>query len=141
MLIEKRMINHIPPPARPDLRNFGLLFGSIVAVLFGLLLPYIFNHSYPIWPWYFLGVFFSCAFILPIILKPIYYGWMFFGLIMSRITTPLLMGLVFFTVVFPMGLVMRLFKSDPLGLRFDPNKETYRIKSDKIDKDNLNKPF
>ena len=135
------MITHIPAPARSDLRSFGIIFGSIVAVLFGLLLPYVFNHTFPVWPWYFLGAFIICAVTLPIILKPFYYGWMFFGLIMSRITTPLIMGLAFFVVVFPIGFVMRLFRSDPLGLRFDSNKETYRIKSDKIDRENLTKPF
>ena len=131
----------IPTPTRSDLRSFGLIFGGIVAVLFGLLLPWIFEHGYPLWPWYFGAVFFAIAIILPIILKPIYFIWMYFGLAMSKITTPLIMGLAFFLVIFPIGLLMRIFRSDPLGLRIDPTLKTYRSESEKITKENLERPF
>ena len=131
----------IPTPNRSELRSFGLIFGGIVAVLFGLLLPWLFELTYRMWPWYFAGVFFAVAIILPIILKPIYFIWMYFGLAMSKITTPLIMGLAFFLVVFPIGLLMRIFRSDPLGLRIDPTLKTYRSESEKITKENLERPF
>ena len=66
---------------------------------------------------------------------------MYFGLAMSKITTPLIMGLAFYLVIFPTGLLMRIFRSDPLGLRIDPTLKTYRSESEKITKENLERPF
>ena len=131
----------IAEPSTKDLRSFGLIFGGIVAILFGLLLPFIFDYSFSIWPWYVLGVFAVLAMLSPILLKPVYYIWMFFGLMMSKITTPLLMGLVFFVIIFPFGFIMRLFGYNPLSLKIDSNLETYRTSSDEISKENLGKPF
>jgi hypothetical protein len=50
-------------------------------------------------------------------LGPVYRGWMRFGLALSKITTPILMGIVFFLVIAPIGLVMRLFGRNPVSRR------------------------
>ena len=135
------MMTKIPDPTTKDLRSFGLIFGILVAAIFGLLLPYIFSHSLPRWPWIVLALFAGFALILPIALKPVYIVWMYFGLLMSKITTPLVMGIAFYFVFFPIGLIMRIFGSDPLGRKFDPAATTYKISCSSIKKDNLEKPF
>lgn len=132
---------NITEPSTKDLRSFGLIFGGIIAILFGLLLPFLFDYSFSLWPWYVSGVFAILAVLLPILLKPVYYIWMFFGLMMSKITTPLLMGLVFYIVIFPIGFVMRLFGHNPLSLKIDSDLGSYRTNSDEISKENLEKPF
>jgi hypothetical protein len=135
------MNTSIPTPNNKDLRNFGIIFGSLVALIFGLALPFIFHHALPLWPWIVLGVFLFVGLLIPRALKPIYYLWMYFGLMMSKITTPLIMGIAFFIVIFPIGVLLRIFKTDPLGLKLDKNVSTYRVPSEHIKPDNLEKPF
>ena len=50
-------------------------------------------------------------------LDPVYRGWMAFALLLSRITTPVFMGIVYFMVISPIGLLMRLFGRNPLAPR------------------------
>jgi hypothetical protein len=51
---------------------------------------------------------------LPSRLGPVFRGWMAFGLLISKVTTPLFMGLLYFVAITPMGLLMRLFGRQPL---------------------------
>jgi Saxitoxin biosynthesis operon protein SxtJ len=55
----------------------------------------------------------------PALLKPLNHGWFKFALGLSRITTPIVMGLLFFAVVVPTGLIMRLCRKDLMCLHFD----------------------
>ncbi|HEV8149627.1 MAG TPA: SxtJ family membrane protein [Gemmatimonadales bacterium] len=55
--------------------------------------------------------------LLPGRLTPLYRGWMRFGLALSKVTTPIFMGLLYFVVLTPTGFVMRLFGRNPLKAR------------------------
>ena len=131
----------IPDIDRQGLRNFGLSTGIIVAGLFGLFFPWVLESSFPVWPWAILGVLGIWALLAPDSLNPVYRIWMRFGLLLSKITTPIIMALVFFLVVMPFGLVLRLLGKDPMRRRFDDTATTYRIKSIKSSKENLENPF
>ena len=135
------MVFEIFKASKKDLRNFGYVFGIIVALLFGLLLPYLFSHPYPKWPWYFAAVFILAATVFPNVLRPIYIAWMGFGFVMNKITTPIIMTAAFFVVLFPVGLLMRLFRYDSLGLTIDSTLDTYRKNSSKPSRDHMEKPF
>jgi hypothetical protein len=63
-----------------------------------------------------------------------------FGLLMSKVTTPLIMGIVFFLVITPMGVLRRLFGKDSLVRRFE-NTASYRVPSAKPPAKNLERPF
>lgn len=63
------------------------------------------------------------VFLLPKTLNPIYKIWMRFGLIMSKITTPLILGLLFFIIITPMAFLVRIFKSDPMTRKLDHEKK------------------
>ena len=43
-------------PGKVELRKFGLVTGAIVAGLFGLILPWVFEYAWPLWPWIFAGI-------------------------------------------------------------------------------------
>jgi len=88
--------HNIPELDKKGLREFGLITGGIVAILFGLFFPWLLNVSYPVWPWVIFAILVTWALIAPVTLKPVYKGWMRFGLLLSRITTPIIMGCVFF---------------------------------------------
>lgn len=131
----------IPDIDRQGLRNFGLSTGIIVAGLFGLFFPWVLESNFPVWPWAILGVLGIWALLAPDSLNPVYRIWMRFGLLLSKITTPIIMGLVFFVIVMPFGIVLRLLGKDPMRRGFDDTATTYRIKSIKTSKENLENPF
>ena len=131
----------IPELDRKGLRKFGLTTGTIVAILFGLLFPWFLDLDLPSWPWAVLGILGLWAIIAPASLKPIYKMWMRFGLLLSNVTTPIIMGFVFFAVITPFGIIMKLFSKDPMRRRFDSAVDTYRIKSKKCDPSALERPF
>lgn len=130
----------IPELDRKGLREFGLTTGGIVAVLFGLLFPWLLERPWPRWPWLIFAVLAVWGLAAPLTLRPVYQGWMRFGLLMSRVTTPLIMGIVFFLVVTPMGIVRRMLGRDSLARRFD-DSPSYRVPSRKAPVKNLEKPF
>jgi hypothetical protein len=131
----------IPELDRKGLREFGLTTGGIVGVLFGLFFPWILERPIPRWPWVILGVLGLLALAAPTALRPIYTGWMKFGLLMSRITTPIIMGVVFYLVITPMGLVMRLMGKDYMARRLRDGAASYRIESRTMPPKRLEKPF
>ncbi|WKZ11742.1 MAG: SxtJ family membrane protein [Gammaproteobacteria bacterium] len=125
---------------RKGLREFGLTTGGIVAVLFGLFFPWLLERPIPRWPWVIAGILVAWGLAAPASLRPVYRGWMKFGLLLSKVTTPLIMGIVFFLVVTPMGLVRRLAGKDSLARHFD-SAASYRVPSHKAPVSNLEKPF
>jgi hypothetical protein len=62
------------------------------------------------------------------------------GLLLGKITTPVIMGIVFYLVVTPMGVVQRLLGKDSLARGFEM-KPSYRVPSHKAPVKNLEKPF
>ena len=64
-----------------------------------------------------------------------------FGLLASRVMTPLVLGIVFFVMISPMALVRRLMGKDPMQRTLDPNQKSYRVQSMKSPKEKLEKPF
>lgn len=122
------------------LREFGLTMGGMVAVLFGLFFPWLLERPTPWWPWLVAGVLVAWALAFPVTLRPVHAGWMRLGLLLSKVTTPVIMGVVFFLVVTPMGLVRRLAGKDALARRFD-GSATYRTPSPKPAAKSLERPF
>ena len=126
---------------RNGLREFGIVTGAIVAVLFGLLLPWLLGTRIPLWPWVLAGILVAWALVAPGSLGPVYRVWMRFGLLIGSVTTPLILGIVFFLLIMPMGLVMRAFGHDPLSRALDEEAASYRVPSQKTDAESIERPF
>ena len=131
----------IPELDRKGLRDFALLFGTIIAVLFGLLLPWLFSRNYPMWPWIAAAIFAVWGLVAPATVRPFYRIWMRFGLLLSKITTPIIMTAAFFAVILPIGLVRRLAGGDWFAKHPDGTKTTYRIASKNAGPQDLERPF
>jgi len=134
-------MHDIPELDKKGLREFGLVTGTIVAVLFGALLPWIFDLNYPVWPWAIGVVLALWALLAPTTLGPVYKWWMRLGLLLNRFTTPLIMGVTFFLLIAPMGMLMRLVRRDPMARRMDEQVDSFRVISHKPPKENMEKPF
>ena len=135
------MRRDIPVLDRKGLREFGLITGGILAGLFGLFFPWALGRPSPHWPWAVGVVLALWALIAPATMLGFYRLWMRLALLLSRITTPVIMSLVFFVVITPIALIMRLVGRDPMAQRLDPNAKSYRIHAAKLPKTHMERPF
>lgn len=106
-------------------RSFGLVFAAVFGIVAGW--PMIDGAEPSLWALAVAGGFLGTAFIAPVLLRPLNLLWFKFGQALHRVTSPLIMGLLFFTTITPMALLMRLFGKDPLNRRFDAAAESYWI--------------
>ena len=104
----------------PSNRSFGLLFFIVFLII-------------SIWPLSYSGeirilslvvsiIFLILGLINSNILKPLNFLWMKFGIFLGKIASPLIMAIIFFIVVTPIGLLMRLLGKDIINLKYNNNK-------------------
>jgi hypothetical protein len=124
-----------------ELREFGLLTGGIIAVLFGVILPLVHGHSLPIIPWVIAIIFVGLAIFLPKSLDPIYRVWMKIGLYVGWLESRIVLSIVFFTILTPMAFIMKLFNRDTMTRKFDFHVQTYRISSKIHPSSGMEKPY
>jgi len=130
----------IPELDRKGLREFGLVTGGIVAGLFGVFFPWLLERTWPLWPWIVFAVLGGWGLIAPMSLRPVYRAWMRFGLMLSKVMTPLIMGIVFFLLITPVAFLMKIFGNDPMSRDFD-GSDSYRVPTKKAKPENLEKPY
>ncbi|MEO1146952.1 MAG: SxtJ family membrane protein [Cyanobacteria bacterium J06638_22] len=107
----------IAAPNKKMLREFGLVVGGLLALLLGLVFPLLRGHGLATWPFVVGGALGLIGLMAPAGLRPIYYGWMRFGQVFAWINNALVLSLVFYGVVAPMGLIMRsLLGYDPMAV-------------------------
>ena len=70
------------------------------------------------------------ALVIPKALRPFNRVWFYFGLLLQRVVSPIVLGILFFIVITPMGLAMRPFRADPLRLKKNKLHGSYWIKKD-----------
>jgi hypothetical protein len=109
-----------------QLRSFGLTVGGIFALI-GVW-PFVIHGADPRW-W---SIVVATVLIVPALVYPkslfwIHKGWMAVGHVMGWINTRIILGLVFYAVVTPIGMVRSLLGKDPMGRRIRPDLDSYRI--------------
>lgn len=134
------MTAEIPVLDKGGLRQFGLTTGAIVAVLFGVVFPYLLDRTWPVWPWIVFAILTVWSLFAPVSLKPVYHGWMRVGFLLSKVTTPIVLTLVFVIAILPGSLLLRLFRKDPMRRVFDESV-SYRVESRQPSVKNLEKPY
>jgi hypothetical protein len=104
-------------------RKFGLTFGAVFA-FFGLW-PLI-HHFHPRWAFLAAAVIIAAiAFVQPERLTPLNNAWFKLGMLLNRIVNPIVMGLMFFAAVTPLGWFIRMRGGDLLSLKMKPGAATY----------------
>jgi hypothetical protein len=127
-------------PTAKQLREFGLMTSVIVVVLFGLILPWFFGHAMPLWPWMLAILLVAWALVHAKSLIYIYRPWLKFGAIMGYVNSRILLGVVFFLIVTPIGWMMRLFGKRLLEKALDDSM-SYRVISDNPDNNHMENPY
>ena len=109
-------------------RNFGILF--FIVFLIYALWPLLNNNHLKLWSLITAIVFLLLGFFIPKSLEPLNKTWIKFGELLGRVISPIVMAIIFFGIVTPTGLLMRLMGKDLLKLKFSKNS-SYWIKRKK----------
>ena len=107
-------------------RSFGIVFFLLFLILF--LWPLTKGQEVKIWLLIISVIFLGLGLINSKLLTPLNKIWFKFGILLGKFISPIVMGIVFFLVVTPTGLIMRLIGSNLLTLKKDYKKNTYWIK-------------
>ena len=105
-------------------RSFGIVF--FVVFLLIALYPLIGKGEVRLWSLVISLIFLILGILKSKILTPLNQLWFKFGIILGKIISPLVMGIIFFLVVTPVGIFMRLLRKDLLNLKFN-KKNSYWI--------------
>ena len=118
-------------------RNFGIVFFVVFFLI--ALYPLTYDGGIRRWSIIISIIFLILGLLNSKILNPLNKLWFKFGIILGRIISPLIMGIIFFLVVTPTGLIMKLLRKDILNLRYNKNK-SYWIKKNE-QKNNMKNQF
>lgn len=113
---------------RSSERSFSIVFAVVFAIV-GLA-PLLDERNVRFWSLGIAAVFLLAGFLCPRLLAPLNKLWFHFGLLLNKVTNPIIMGIVFFGVVTPTAMIMRLMGKDPLRRRFDPEVRSYWLERD-----------
>ena len=106
-------------------RSFGIVF--FIVFLIVAIYPLINNADLRIWSLIISIIFLILGLINSKFLTPLNILWFKFGLLLGRLISPIIMGIIFFFVVTPIGLILRIFGKDVLNLKKN-NSKSYWIK-------------
>lgn len=111
-----------------QIRRFGITMGAVLAVIGGILLWY----GNPSWPYLFTlaGFFIICGLLFPRLLWPIEWFWMKLSGVIGIVMTRLILTLVYYLAITPIGLLRQIFGKDPLKIKIDRTVASYWIPVD-----------
>tara|TARA_Y100000389_G_C17315066_1_gene440020 strand:- start:463 stop:849 length:387 start_codon:yes stop_codon:yes gene_type:complete len=106
-------------------RSFGIVF--FILFLLVSLYPLTNDESIRYWSLIISMFFLILGLLNSNLLSPLNKIWFRFGILLGKLISPFIMGVIFFLVVTPIGLIMKIIKKDLLNLKFRKDKETYWI--------------
>tara|TARA_Y100000591_G_scaffold173235_1_gene149651 strand:+ start:642 stop:1025 length:384 start_codon:yes stop_codon:yes gene_type:complete len=105
-------------------RSFGIVFFVVFLII--ALYPLINNKDIRLWSLIVSLIFLFLGLINSQILTPLNRLWFKFGIFLGKIISPIIMGIIFFLVVTPIGFIMRALGKDLINLKFN-NSKSYWI--------------
>jgi len=123
-----------------QLKEFGLLMAWAFPLFIGIIAPWILGKGLQWWTLWVSLFFISFAFLAPKVIYLPYKAWMFIGGIVGFINTRIILGLTFYLLIFPIGLILRVLNK----LQFKKQNNgcsNYVKRTDKLTKEQLENPF
>ena len=109
-----------------ELRSFGLLVGGVFAVI--ALWPMVVRgDALRLWAAGLGGSLILAGALAPTILAPVHKGWMWIGHVLGWINTRILLGIVFYGLVTPIGILFRIMGKDSMRQEFSEESSSYRV--------------
>jgi predicted membrane protein len=118
-------------------RSFGLVF--FIVFLIVSIYPLLNDNPIRLWSLILCVIFFILGIQNSKILTPLNILWMKFGLFLGKIVSPFVMGIIFFCVITPIGIILKLFRKDLLNLKRN-SKVSYWLNKEEI-KSNMKDQF
>jgi hypothetical protein len=108
-----------------SIKSFGIVFFLVFIII--ALYPLLNENSIRVW-----SLFVGCIFLFlgianSPLLKPLNLIWFKFGLFLGKFIAPIIMGILYFMVVFPTFLLLKFFKRNYLNIKYERNKSSYWI--------------
>jgi len=124
-----------------ELRHFGLGLALLIVLIFWALLPWLGERPRPSWPLVAGGVVGGLALAWPAAVYPIYRLLLPVARVLGIVNTWLLLGIVFFGILLPVGWVLRRLGRLQYATGFDPGAQSYRIEVPTDHAVRLEEPF
>ena len=109
--------------SKKELRNFGFTIGIVLLLIAGVL--FYKNNNLFISFAYIAGVFIVLGFLFPQLLKPIYFIWMIFAVVIGWIMTRLILSVLFFVIISIIRLIACIFGKSFLELNISKDSKSY----------------
>ena len=109
---------------RSSNKSFGIVFFLVFFLI--ATYPLFYGNDLRLWSLFVSFIFLILGFMNSKILSPLNRIWFKFGIILGKVFSPIVMGIIFFIVVTPIALIMRILRKDILNLKFNEN-DTYWI--------------
>lgn len=109
-------------------KTFGLVFAGLFLVI--SILPLFHGEKFRWWASVVATMFALVALTKPALLTKLNQLWMKLGLLLGKIVSPIALSILFYLIITPIGLMIRIKGKDPLRLKFDPNVNSYWIPRD-----------
>ena len=121
----------------PSNKNFGVVFFVVFVII--SLYPLSKGNHINYWTLIISLIFLVLGLLNSNILNPLNKIWFRFGLYLGKIVSPVVMAIIFFLIITPIGILLKLFKKDVLNLKIN-KKKSYWIKKDNTNS-NMKKQF
>ena len=108
-----------------SVKSFGIVFFFVFIII--ALYPLLNDHEIRVWSLIIGFIFLILGLINSPLLKPLNLIWFKFGLFLGKFIAPIIMGIVYFIVVFPTFLLLKLFKRNYLNIKYERNKSSYWV--------------
>jgi len=117
--------------SKKNIRDFAIVMGLIFLVI-GVYLLFKESESYIILLCI-SGLFIIIGFLVPVILKPLFFIWMIFAAVLGWIMTRVILSLLFYFIVAPIGIILRIFKKDFLNLNDEKNDSYWNYRNSEFE--------
>ncbi len=107
-------------------KSFGILFFVVFLII--AFYPLINEENIRIWSTIIAIIFLILGLINSKLLTPLNKAWIKLGILLGNFISPIILGFIYFAVVFPTGILIRLYKKNYIGINFDKSLKTYWIK-------------
>ena len=112
-------------------KSFGILFFLIFLLI--AVWPVIDSGSIRVWALVVSILFFLLGLINSKILTPLKHGWIKLGEILGKVIAPIVMGFIYFIIITPIGIFMRLLGKDLLNIKYNKNKSYWLKRTKNVD--------
>jgi hypothetical protein len=112
-------------PTKKQLRSFGLILAGGFSVI--ALAPLIRGHNLRSWALVVAAIFGLGGLIVPMALRPLFGVWMAIGEVLAWINTRIILTILYYGLIVPTGMILRMTGKDPMRLKFERDVDTYRI--------------